>query len=306
MLSGDTAVVTALACRGLPPARRPWGIAVGAGTAALLLLTFAVIVAPLLAYPCVKLIGGLVLIYVASKLLVQRGACEEAVAAATNLPAVVKIVLTADIILGLDNVIALAGIARGNFALLVVGLAISLPIILAGAAFFMKLLDRFPFLLATLLGWVGGNIIANDSAVSRALTAVFGEEHKQLAQTAAAGAGALLVVVAGAVGWRRCKSKSRVDPRAVRLHENFSKFANTLAITQRRLFTKRRHVQFKLIRGALQSWLRRIYRACFRGNRILAPGRCCLGDMTFRTFPPKSGLWRGSQHQYAAAVPRLR
>jgi hypothetical protein len=217
----------------------------------------------------------------------------------------VRIVLTADIILGLDNVIALAGIARGNFALLVVGLAISLPIILAGAAFFMKLLDRFPF-LATLLGWVGGNIIANDSAVSRALTAVFGEEHKQLAQTAAAGAGALLVVVAGAVGWRRCKSKSRVDPRAVRLHENFSKFANTLAITQRRLFTKRRHVQFKLIRGALQSWLRRIYRACFRGNRILAPGRCCLGDMTFRTFPPKSGLWRGSQHQSAAAVPRLR
>jgi hypothetical protein len=182
------------------------------------------------AYPYVKLIGGLALIYIAIKLLVQRSAREEAVAAATNLSAVVRIVLTADIILGLDNVIALAGIARGNFALLVVGLAISLPIILAGAAFFMKLLDRFPF-LATLLGWVGGNIIANDSAVSRALTAVFGEEHKQLAQTAAAGAGALLVVVAGAVGWRRCKSKSRVDPRAVRLHENFSKFANTLAIT---------------------------------------------------------------------------
>ena len=213
VLSGDTAVVIALACRGLPPARRPWGIAVGAGTAALQLHTFAVIVAPLLTCPYVKLIGGLALIYIAIKLLVQRSAREEAVAAATNLSAVVRIVFTADIILGLDNVIALAGIARGNFALLVVGLAISLPIILAGAAFFMKLLDRFPFLVwagATLLGWVGGN--ANDSAVSRALTAVFGEEHKQLAQTAAAGAGALLVVVAGAVGWRLCKSKSRVDP----------------------------------------------------------------------------------------------
>ena len=151
------------------------GIAVGAGTAALLLLIFAVIVAPLLAYPYVKLIGGLALIYIAIKFLVQRSAREEAVAAATNLSAVVRIVLTADIILGLDNVIALAGIARGNFALLVVGLAISLPIILAGAALFMKLLDRFPFLVragATLLGWVGGDIIANDSAVSRA-TAVF-------------------------------------------------------------------------------------------------------------------------------------
>jgi YjbE family integral membrane protein len=117
VLSGDTAVVIALACRGLPPARRPWGIAVGAGTAALLLLTFAVIVALLLAYPYVKLIGGLALIYIAIKLLVQRSAREEAVAAATNLSAVVRIVLTADIILGLDNVIALAGIARGNFAL---------------------------------------------------------------------------------------------------------------------------------------------------------------------------------------------
>ena len=234
VLSGDTAVVIALACRGLPPARRPRGIAVGAGTAALLLLIFAVIVAPLLAYPYVKLIGGLALIYIAIKLLVQRSAREEAVAAATNLSAVVRIVLTADIILGLDNVIALAGIARGNFALLVVGLAISLPIIIAGAALFMKLLDRFPFLVwagATLLGWVGGDIIANDSAVSRALTAVFGEEHKQLAQTAAAGLG-------------RCWSSSRAQldgacasqslasiRRAVRLHENFSKLANTLAIT---------------------------------------------------------------------------
>ena len=164
----------------------------------------------------------------------QRSAREEAVAAATNLSAVVRIVLTADIILGLDNVIALAGIARGNFALLVVGLAISLPIIIAGAALFMKLLDRFPFLVwagATLLGWVGGDIIANDSAVSRALTAVFGEEHKQLAQTAQRALG-------------RCWSSSRAQldgacasqslasiRRAVRLHENFSKLANTLAIT---------------------------------------------------------------------------
>jgi YjbE family integral membrane protein len=214
VLSGDTAVVIALACRGLPPARRPWGILVGAGTAALLLFTFALIVAPLLAYPYVKLIGGLALIYIAIKLLVQRSAREE-VAAATNLSAVVKIVVTADIILGLDNVIALAGIARGNVALLVVGLAISLPIILAGAALFMKLLDRFPLLIwagAILLGWVGGDIVAGDAAVSRALTAAFGEDRKQLAQMAAAGAGAVLVVVAGAVARRLRKSTTHAGP----------------------------------------------------------------------------------------------
>jgi YjbE family integral membrane protein len=215
VLSGDTAVVIALACRGLPPARRPWGILAGTGTAALLLFTFALIVAPLLAYPYVKLIGGLALIYIAIKLLVQRSAREEAVAAATNLAAVVRIVVTADIILGLDNVIALAGIARGNVALLVVGLAISLPIILAGAALFMKLIDRFPLLIwagAILLGWVGGDIVAGDAAISRALTAVLGEDGTQLAQTAAAGAGAALVVGAGLVARRLRKSQSRIDP----------------------------------------------------------------------------------------------
>src|SRR5262249_27471505 len=146
---------------------------------------------------------------------VQRSARAEAVAAATNLAAVVRIVVTADIILGLDNVIALAGIARGNVALLVVGLAISLPIILAGAALFMKLIDRFPLLIwagAVLLGWVGGDIVAGDAAISRALTAVLGENRTQLAQTAAAGAGAALVVGAGLVARRLRKSQSRIDP----------------------------------------------------------------------------------------------
>lgn len=215
VLSGDTAVVIALACRGLAPARRPWGIVVGAGTAALLLFTFALIVAPLLAYPYVKLAGGLALIYIAIKLLVQRSAREEAVAAATNLAAVVRIVVTADIILGLDNVIALAGIARGNVALLVVGLAISLPIILAGAALFMKLIDRFPLLIwagAILLGWVGGNIVAGDAAVSRALTTALGEDRTQHAQMAAAGVGAALVVGSGLVARRLRKLQTRADP----------------------------------------------------------------------------------------------
>jgi len=210
------------------------GIAVGAGTAALLLLTFAVIVAPLLAYPYVKLIGGLALIYIAIKLLVQRSAREEAVAAATNLSAVVRIVLTADI-LGRDNVIALAGIARGNFALLVPGLAISLPIILAGAALFMKVLDRFPFLVwagATLLGWVGGDIIANDSAVSRALTAEFGENNTSNSRKPPQRALGRFWSSSRAQSDGACASQSLASiGRAVRLHENFSKLANTLAIT---------------------------------------------------------------------------
>jgi len=215
VLSGDTAVVIALACRGLAPALRPWGVAIGAGTAAVLLLTFAAIIAPLLAYPYVKLIGGVALVYIAVKVLIQRTAREEAVAAATDLWAVVRIVVTADVVLGLDNIIALAGIARGNFALLLVGLGISLPIILAGAAVFMKLLDRFPLLVwagALLLGWVGDDIIASDLAVSRALTAALGEQAERIAETAAAGAAAMLVIVAGVIGRRLRESKSRADP----------------------------------------------------------------------------------------------
>jgi YjbE family integral membrane protein len=215
VLSGDTAVVIALACRGLPPARRPWGIAIGAGTAAVLLLIFAAIVAALLAYPYVKLIGGVALVYIAIKLLIQRTAREEAVAAATNLCAVVRIVVTADVILGIDNIIALAGIARGNFALLLVGLAISLPIILGGAAVFMKLLDRFPLLVwagAILLGWVGGDIMASDVAVARVLTAALGEQDPRIGEMAAAGAAAMLVIIAGLVGRRLRESKFRVDP----------------------------------------------------------------------------------------------
>ena len=221
VLSGDTAVVIALACRGLPPARRPWGIAVGAGTAALLLLTFAVIVAPLLAYPYVKLIGGLALVYIAIKLLVQRSAREEAVAAATNLSVVVRIVRTADIILGLDNVIALAGIARGNFALLVVGLAISLPDHPRGCGPFHEAarpLPAFSRLGGRHPARIGSAAILLRKRIARRVARFDSRTRRRTrgdsrAQPAPRRWRRCSSSVAGAVGWRLyCKSKSRVDP----------------------------------------------------------------------------------------------
>jgi len=212
LLSGDNAVVIAMACRGLPPRQRFWGVLIGAGTAAVLLIIFAAIVARLLALPYVKLIGGLALIYIAVKLLIPEDREKNEVEAATHLWRAVRIVIVADLIMSLDNIIAIAAVARGNLALLVTGLAVSIPIIVVGAALFMALLNRFPILVwagAALLGWVAGDIMATDPAVWGSLTTELGENAASWIETAAAGAGAVLVIAAGAFLWRGNNSKQR-------------------------------------------------------------------------------------------------
>jgi len=206
LLSGDIAVVIAMACRELPPRQRSWGMAIGAGTAAVLLIIFAIIVVPLLLLPYVKLIGGLALIYIAVGLLLPQTPGQDAAEAATHVWRVIRIVALADVILGLDNIIAIAAVAQGNLALLVTGVAISIPIVLVGAALIMALLNRFPFLVwvgAALLGWIAGNTIATDQAVSSYLIADFGEIVARYSATAAAGFGAALVIAAGALLRRR-------------------------------------------------------------------------------------------------------
>jgi len=202
LLSGDNAVVIAMACRGLPPHQRLWGVLIGAGTAVVLLIIFAGIVAPLMVLPYVKLIGGLALVYIAVKLLLPEHADQRDVETATHLWRVVRIVAVADVIMSLDNIIAVAAVARGNLALLVVGLGVSVPIILAGATLIMALLDRFPILVwagAALLGWIAGDTIATDPAVLGYLIADFGENFARQTEIAAAGAGAALVIAAGGI-----------------------------------------------------------------------------------------------------------
>jgi YjbE family integral membrane protein len=210
LLSTDTAVVIAMACRGLPPRQRSWGMAIGAGTAALLLIAFALIVAPLLAFRYVKLIGGLALVYIAIKLLVS-GEPTDRVEAAASWRRVVRIVAVADIVLSLDNIIAVAAIARGNLALLVIGLAVSIPIVLAGAALISALLDRFPILVwagAALLGWIAGDIIATDPAVADYVIAAFGETAARQMALPAAAAGAIFVLLAAALLRRRARKSA--------------------------------------------------------------------------------------------------
>ena len=170
LLSGDNAVVIAMACRGLPPKQRLWGMILGAGVAVVLRIVFTVVVASLMLLPYLKLVGGLALFWIAAKLLVPDDPDEDEAEAVEHLWRAVRIVAIADIVMSLDNVIAIAAAAGGNMALVVIGLAISIPLIVAGAALIMALLDRFPILVwagAALLGWIVGEMIATDPVVGR-------------------------------------------------------------------------------------------------------------------------------------------
>lgn len=176
LLSGDNALVIAMACRGLEPRQRFWGMILGAGAAVLLRIIFTGIVASLMALPYLKLVGGLALIVIAAKLLVPEPEDEEGGRSASHLWGAIQIVVVADIIMSLDNVIAVAAAANGSVPLLILGLAISVPLIIAGAALIMAALERFPVLVwagAALLGWVAGEVIATDPAVAPVLQSLF-------------------------------------------------------------------------------------------------------------------------------------
>jgi YjbE family integral membrane protein len=176
LLSGDNALVIALACRGLAPQQRLWGMVFGAAAAVILRIIFTGIVATLMALPYLKLVGGLALLVIAAKLLVPEEEDEDGVKSASHLWAAIQIVVVADIVMSLDNVIAVAAAANGSVPLLVLGLAISIPLIVAGAALIMALLTRLPILVwagAALLGWIAGEVIATDPAVAPVLHRIF-------------------------------------------------------------------------------------------------------------------------------------
>lgn len=167
LLSGDNALVIAMACRGLAPRERLWGMVIGAGIAVVLLIAFTGIVAKLILLPYLKLVGGIALFVIAAKLLVPEEEGDD-VTAGTSLWHAIRIVVIADIVMSLDNVIAVAAAANGQMSLLILGLAVSIPMIIAGAALIMMVLDRFPILIwlgATLLGWIAGDVIETDPAV---------------------------------------------------------------------------------------------------------------------------------------------
>ncbi|MEP7030792.1 MAG: TerC family protein [Pseudolabrys sp.] len=183
ILSGDNAVVIAMACMTLPPRQRVWGMVLGAGVAVLLRVVFTLVVAQAMAYPFLKLVGGALLFYVAIKLVTEDAdGDDDGVEGANNLWRAVRIVAIADIVMSLDNVIAIAASAEIaaarvdlahapsiKAALIIFGLATSVPLIVAGSAILMALLSRFRVLVwggGALLGWVAGDIMATDPALA--------------------------------------------------------------------------------------------------------------------------------------------
>jgi YjbE family integral membrane protein len=170
LLSGDNAVVIALACRALPRRQRIWGIILGAGAAVVLRIIFTVGLKYVLELPYLRFVGGLLLLYIAVKLLVQEEATEDSVTAGGSLWSAVKIVAVADIVMSLDNVLAIAGAATGapperQDMLIVTGLFISIPLVVFGATLIVTILHRYPILVwagAGLLGWIAGQLIVED------------------------------------------------------------------------------------------------------------------------------------------------
>jgi YjbE family integral membrane protein len=164
ILSGDNAVVIALACRGLPADKRQVGMILGAGVAVGLRIVFTLGVAALLSTPFLKIIGGCMLLWIAVKLLSDEDE-EGSVTETDRLWQAVWTIAVADAVMSLDNVLAIAAVAGDSIVLLVLGLAISIPLIIAGAALIMALLERAPILVwagAGLLGWVAGEMIVSD------------------------------------------------------------------------------------------------------------------------------------------------
>jgi YjbE family integral membrane protein len=212
LLSGDNAVVIALACRDLPPRRRIWGMAIGTAVAAVLRIVFTGMVASLLLLPYLKIAGGLALFYIAAKLLLPDEPDKTETEAVQHLWRAVRVVAVADIVMSLDNVIAIAAASGGDWTLLVLGLAISIPLIVAGAALIVSLLDQFPILIwagAGLLGWIAGEVIATDPVATAYLTHAYGVSVAHAAEYASAAAGTVLVLIVGAL-WRRSRQESEV------------------------------------------------------------------------------------------------
>ena len=167
VLSGDNAVVIALAARSLPPKQQKAAILWGSGAAIVMRIVLTIFAVKLLALPWLKLIGGALLFWIGIKLLVPEDD-EENISASDNLAAAIKTILIADLVMSLDNVIAVAAAAGGSMTLLVLGLAISIPLVIVGATLLLKLMERYPVIItigAALIGFVAGEMLVTDPAL---------------------------------------------------------------------------------------------------------------------------------------------
>jgi YjbE family integral membrane protein len=218
LLGGDNAVVIALACRKLPPAQRTKGILWGTAGAIVLRVILIFFALTLLAIPFLKVAGAVLLLWIGVKLLApDHDDSHGNIAASDKLWAAVKTVIVADLVMSVDNVIAIAGAAQGagqghQMPLVVFGLLVSIPIIVWGSQLVIKLMDRFPVIITLggmLLGWIAGTMLISDPAVARpeVWTWVPKVPQTPVSEYVAGAAGALLVLAVGKwVAARRSKA----------------------------------------------------------------------------------------------------
>lgn len=213
LLGGDNAVVIALACRKLPPEQRKKGIAWGVAGAIILRVILIFFALQLLQLPFLKVVGALLLVWIGVKLMQPEDddeACD--IHGSATLLGAIKTIVVADAVMSVDNVIAVAGAAKGDLTLVVFGIVVSIPIIVWGSKLVLRLMDRFPVVItggAALLGWIAGNMIVGDVVVQPFLQGTPTWLHYVTAAV-----GAALVVLTGrvlAVGKRAGEERPLVD-----------------------------------------------------------------------------------------------
>ena len=209
ILSGDNAVVIALAARSLPVHQQRLAVIWGAAAAVVLRIILTIVAVELLKLPYLKLLGGVLLLWIAVKLLVPEDDGGDGIKSSSNLLAAIKTILIADLVMSLDNVIAVAAVAKGSIVLLVLGLLISIPLVVFGATMLMKLMESYPVIItvgAALIGYVSGEMLVTDPVVVEWFRAnahwmidfeIFSVFGRKFELSVAGLAGAVLVVAVG-------------------------------------------------------------------------------------------------------------
>jgi YjbE family integral membrane protein len=214
LLSGDNAVVIALASRSLPPAQQKKAILYGSLFAIVLRVILTFFAVALLTLPLLKLIGGLLLLWIGVKMLVPEDE-EGELEGHSNLAAAIRTIVVADFVMSLDNVLGVAAAAKGHLGLLVIGLATSIPLIIYGSTLVLKLMERFPIIViagAGLLGWVAGEMMVSDMAFGSWVT--LSEQTMHMLHLVAPVVGAALVVVLGLAIARKKKDEAPLEDLA--------------------------------------------------------------------------------------------
>jgi YjbE family integral membrane protein len=210
VLSGDNAVVIALAARSLPPQQQKKAIFWGSAAAIVMRIVLTIVALELLKLPYLKLVGAALLLWIAVQLLLPEEDGGDDGPVAGGLAAAIRTILIADLVMSLDNVIGVAAAAKGSILLLVLGLAISIPLVIFGSTMLLKLMERFPVIItlgAALLGWVAGDMASTDPAIKDWVDANAAWLH-----TAAPVAGAVGVVAAGRWLARRAEAGAGEGP----------------------------------------------------------------------------------------------